>query len=440
MHPNKGSPSGTSSEHGSNVELSVVIPCLDEAVTVAQCVKTAIGAMHENQIDGEVIVADNGSTDGSAEIARNAGARVIQVATRGYGGALMGGIAASRGPFIIMGDADGSYDFSEIPRLLNKLREGYDLVQGCRLPSGGGTILPGAMPFLHRWFGNPTFSLIAKAWFKSPIHDVNCGLRGFTREHFEKLHQKCTGMEFATEMIVKSSAIEARITEVPITLYPDGRRGRAPHLKTFRDGWRTLRFLLLFCPRWLFVIPGIILTTLGVLGYSIALPGLQIRGVRFDVHTLVFASLAILCGYQSVFFGIFAEALAMHDGILPEQIKLNHLLQRLKLEYGLIAGAAGLTLGLSLLLAAFNQWRVVHFGDLNYTHTMRYAVPGSTLTALGFQTIINSFFLSLLELPRATSQEPLSSTAEFDQYEVICDPDPAKRNLHLGHGQEPLSH
>jgi len=418
MHPNHESPSGTSDESDANIELSVVIPCLDEAVTVAQCVKTAIKAMHENRIDGEVIVADNGSTDDSAEIARRAGARIVPVAARGYGNALMGGIAASRGRFIIMGDADGSYDFSEIPRLLNKLREGYDLVQGCRLPAGGGTILPGAMPFSHRWLGNPTFSLIAKVWFRSPIHDLNCGLRGFSRQHFETLRQECTGMEFAAEMIVKSSAIGARITEVPITLYPDGRLGRAPHLKTFRDGWRTLRFLLLYCPRWLFVIPGMILTGLGILGYGIALPGLHIDGIRFDVHTLVFASLAILCGYQSVVFGIFAQALAMYNGVLPAQIKLKHLLQHLKLEYGLIAGVAGLLVGVFLLLAAFNQWRMVDFGDLNYAHTMRYAVPGSTLTALGFQTIINSFFLGLLELRWGAVQEPLSSTAEFDQYEV----------------------
>jgi glycosyl transferase family 2 len=361
---------------------------------------TAMQAMHENRIAGEVVVADNGSTDGSAEIARRAGARVIPVTAKGYGSALMGGIAESRGRFIIMGDADGSYDFNEIPRLVNKLRQGYDLVQGCRLPAGGGTIIPGAMPFLHRRFGNPVFSLIARIWFNSPIHDVHCGLRGFTKEHFQQLHQKCTGMEFASEMIVKSSAIGARIAEVPITLYPDGRKGRPPHLRTFRDGWRHLRLLLLLCPRWLFVIPGTILVGLGILGYGIALPGLHVRGVAFDVHTLVFASLAILCGYQSVFFGIFAQALAMDEGVLPEQDKLKNLLRRLKLEYGLIAGSAGLVVGLSLLLAAVNQWRMVHYGVLNYAHTMRYAVPGSTLTALGFQTIINSFFLSLLELRR----------------------------------------
>ena len=399
-HISNGSSSDASSESDASLELSVVIPCLNEVDTVAECVMSAIRAMRENRIAGEVVVADNGSADGSAEIARSAGARVVLVTARGYGSALMGGIAASRGRFIIMGDADGSYDFSEIPRFLDKLRQGYDLVQGCRLPAGGGTILPGAMPFLHRRFGNPALSLLTKIWFKSAIHDVHCGLRGFTKEHYQKLHQKCVGMEFASEMIVKSSAIKARIAEVPIILYPDGRKGRPPHLRTFRDGWRHLRLLLLFCPRWLFVIPGMILIGLGILGYSIALPGLRLRGVIFDVHTLLFASLAILCGYQSVFFGIFAQALAMHEGVLLEQAKLKNLLRRLKLEYGLIAGSAGLLAGLFLLLTVVNQWRMVHYGILIYAHTMRYAIPGSTLTALGFQTVINSFFLSLLELHR----------------------------------------
>jgi hypothetical protein len=256
------------------------------------------------------------------------------------------------------------------------------------------------MPFLHRWVGNPLFSLVARNWFKSPVHDVNCGLRGFSREHFARLRQKCSGMEFAVEMIVKSIAMRAKIAEVPITLHPDGRKGRRPHLRTFRDGWRTLRCYLLFCPRWLFVIPGIILIVLGILGFGIALPRLQIHGVTFDVHTLVFASLAVLCGYQSIFFGIFAHALAMHEGVLPDQVELKKLLQRLKLEYGLMAGGVSLLVGVVLLLAAFDQWRMVHYGLLNYTYTMRYVVPGFTLTALGFQTMTNSFFLSLLELRR----------------------------------------
>src|SRR5439155_4592494 len=240
-------------------EVSIVIPCLNEADTLAICIRKAIAAMERHRIAGEVIVADNGSTDGSVEIARREGARVVSVTTRGYGAALMGGIDAAAGRFIVMGDADDSYDFSDIPRFVEKLRQGYELVQGCRLESGGGRVLPGAMPFLHRWFGNPLFSFLARRWFHAPIHDVYCGLRGFTRELYERLQQRCTGMEFATEMIIKASLQGARILDVPVTLHPDGRRAHAPHLRTFRDGWRTLRFFLLFSPRWLFLVPGSVL-------------------------------------------------------------------------------------------------------------------------------------------------------------------------------------
>jgi len=386
--------------HVEPIELSVVIPCLNEADTLAECVQKAQRAIHDNGIAGEVVVADNGSSDGSPEIAARLGARVLPVTARGYGSALMGGIAAARGRFIIMGDADGSYDFSEIPRLVEKLRQGYDLVQGCRLPSGGGTIMPGAMPALHRWIGNPIFSLIASNWFDSPIHDVYCGLRGFTKEHYARLGQKCTGMEFATEMIIKSSSLSAKIAEVPITLHPDGRKSHPPHLRTFRDGWRTLRFFLLCCPRWLFVIPGVALMVLGVLGYGVALPGLRVGRITFDAHTLLFATLAILCGFQCVFFGIFAHALAIWEGVLPEKPRLSRILRTLNLERGLTVGGAALVFGLVLLFVAVAQWRAVDYGPLNYSHTMRIVVPGAMLTALGFQTIISSFFLSLLELRR----------------------------------------
>jgi glycosyltransferase involved in cell wall biosynthesis len=221
---------------------------------------------------GEIIVADNGSTDDSVEIARRMGVRVVPVAERGYGSALMGGIAAARGKFILMGDADGSYDFEEIPKFLEKLREGYELVQGCRLPAGGGKVAPGAMPFLHRWIGNPLFSRIARRWFKSPIHDIYCEMRGFTKSHYTRLAQRCTGIEFATEMIVKSSLLSARAAEVPITLYQDGRKVHAPHLKTFRDGWRTLRFFLVSNPRRLFLLPGVALIMFGILAYCLAMP------------------------------------------------------------------------------------------------------------------------------------------------------------------------
>jgi glycosyltransferase involved in cell wall biosynthesis len=334
------------------LEVSIVMPCLNEAETLATCIVKAQKALCENKIHGEVIVADNGSTDGSQDIATRLGVRLVSVAARGYGNALMGGIAAAQGRFIIMGDADESYDFLEIPSFVEKLRAGFELVQGCRLPSGGGVIAPGAMPFLHRWCGNPLFSQLVRRWFKAPVHDVYCGLRGFTKAFYERLDQRCTGMEFATEMIIKASLYRARIAEIPITLHPDGRKAHPPHLKTFRDGWRTLRFFLMYSPRWLFLMPGLWLMMLGCLGYGIAMPGWTFHGVIFDAHTLLFASLAILCGYQSVIFALLIKTFALS------------------------------------------------FGSLDYAYTIRLVIPGATLTALGFQTMLSSFFLSILRMHR----------------------------------------
>jgi glycosyltransferase involved in cell wall biosynthesis len=366
------------------VELSVVIPCLNEKDSLAGCIEKALRAMRTHGISGEVIVADNGSTDGSAAIARRTGARVVDVAAKGYGNALMGGIAAARGKFIIMGDADGSYDFAEIPRFVAKLRDGSDLVQGCRLPSGGGRIEAGAMPFLHRYLGNPLFSLLARRWFHSPLHDIYCGLRGFTKEHYARIGQRCTGMEFATEMIIKSSLFGAKAAEVPITLHPDSRKTHAPHLRTFRDGWRTLRFFLMCSPRRLFLVPGAILIVLGLMAYALALPGIRLHGIAFDAHTLLFGSLAMLCGYQSAFFAVFAKAMAIREGILPDDPRVGRFLTNFNLEVGLVAAAAAMVVGLILLAAAVNQWRLADFGSLQYARTMRLVVPGATLTALGF--------------------------------------------------------
>jgi glycosyltransferase involved in cell wall biosynthesis len=283
----------TKAQEGCFPEVSVVMPCLNEADTLAVCIEKALRALRESKILGEIIVADNGSTDGSPAIAIRSGVRLVHIEAKGYGNALMGGIAAAHGKFIIMGDADDSYDFLEIPRFVEKLREGYDLVQGCRLPAGGGTIMPGAMPMLHRWWGNPMFSFLTRWWFKAPFHDVYCGLRGFRKDFYNRLAQRCTGMEFATEMIIKASLYSARIAEIPITLHPDGRKVHPPHLKTFRDGWRTLRFFLMCSPRWLFLMPGILLILAGLVGYGIAMPGLTFREITFDAHTLLFASLAI---------------------------------------------------------------------------------------------------------------------------------------------------
>lgn len=382
------------------VELSVVMPCLNEADTIASCVSAAMQALREHGILGEVIVADNGSTDGSQRIATSLGARVVPVSEKGYGSALMGGIAAARGKYIVMGDADDSYDFREIPAFLTKLREGYDLVQGCRLPSGGGKVMPGAMPFLHRWWGNPMFSFLARGWFNAPVRDVYCGLRGFTRAHYESLGQRCTGMEFATEMIIKTSLHGADVAEVPITLRVDGRKAHAPHLRTFRDGWRTLRFFMLYSPRWLFLVPGALLIALGTLGYGIALPGIHIGRIAFDVHTLLFASLAIIAGYQSIVFALFTKVFAISERLLPEDPRLTSLARTFNLESGLAVGALGMLAGFGLLAGAITQWWAVNFGPLDYSHTMRWVIPGVTLTTLGFQTVLSSFFLSVLGMKR----------------------------------------
>ena len=382
------------------VEVSVVMPCLNEADTLGKCIRKAKTGLEMAAVRGEIVVADNGSTDDSIKIALKEGARVVHVAARGYGNALMGGLAEALGNFLIMGDADDSYDFQEIPKFVEKLKAGYELVQGCRLPCGGGTVLPGAMPFLHRWLGNPMFSRMARWWFRAPISDVYCGLRAFTKDLYLRLDQCCVGMEFATEMIIKASLYGARIAEVPITLHPDGRKAHAPHLKTFRDGWRTFRFFLMYSPRWLFLLPGAMLVLLGLIGYALALPGLTISGATFDAHTLLFASLFMLCGYQSILFAIFAKTFAVTEGLMPPDPRLEKFCKVMNLEKGLVAATLAMLVGIVLLLLAVNQWRLVHFGPLDYAKTMRLVIPGVTLVATGFQTILSSFFVSILGMRR----------------------------------------
>lgn len=380
----------------SDLELSIVMPCLDEAETLPACIGKALQFLREHKVSGEVLVADNGSTDGSQEIATKLGARVVSVMARGYGNTLRGGIAAARGKFIVMGDADDSYDFAALGAFVDKLRAGADVVQGCRLPAGGGRIEPEAMPPSHRWLGNPLFSALARRMFRVPVNDVYCGLRGFRRDLIPKLDLRCEGMEFATEMLIKASLRGARIAEVPITLHRDGRTAHPPHLRTFRDGWRTLRFFLICSPRWLFVYPGLLLLALGVLGFSVAMPGLTFFGATFDAHTLLFASLALMVGYQAVLFGWLARTLAAREGFLPETKLLGSLRETLSLERGLLVGSAVLLIGVSLLLAAVAQWQAAGFGHLDYAHTMRWVIPGVTLTALGFQTVLASFFVAVL--------------------------------------------
>jgi len=382
------------------LEVTVVMPCLNEADTLATCIRKALTAMKNAGISGEVVVADNGSTDASRAIARAEGARLVPVADRGYGAALMGGIDAAHGRFVIIGDADDSSDFGEVPAFVERLREGYDLVQGCRLEAGGGRVLPGAMPRLHRWLGNPMFSRIARRWFRAPVHDIYCGLRGFTKTLYQKLDQRCTGMEFATEMIIKASLSGARIGEVPITLHPDGRVSHPPHLNTFRDGWRTLRFFLICTPRRLFLMPGLFLVMLGIAGFTVAMPGMTFAGITFDAHTLLFAGLAVICGSQSILFALIAKTFAITEGVLPPDSRIDRFGRLLTLERGLLLGFATALLGGVMLVAAVNEWRVRDFGHLDYADTMRVVVPGVTLAVIGYQTVLACFFLSLLSMRR----------------------------------------
>jgi glycosyltransferase involved in cell wall biosynthesis len=386
----------------SALELSVVMPCLNEADTLGTCVEKALRAMREAGIAGEVIVADNGSSDGSQEIAARLGARVVAVAARGYGSALMGGIAEARGRYVLMGDADDSYNFLELPKFVDKLREGYLLVQGCRLETGGGSVLPGAMPFLHRWWGNPMFSFLARLMFWAPIHDVYCGMRGFTKEFYDRLDQRCTGMEFAVEMIIKSSIhASTSIAEVPITLHPDGRKAHVPHLKTFRDGWRTLRFLLLYSPRWLFLYPGAFLMLIGLALSAILVTGpATIGGITLEVHTLLYAALAIIIGFQAAAFSVFTKMFAIGEGLLPEDPRLNRLFSVVTLEAGLVTGALLLLGGLAGSLYALQGWASTGFGALDRGVTMRLVIPSAVAMVLGIQVILASFFMSVLGLRR----------------------------------------
>ena len=377
------------------------MPCLNEADTLEVCIRKAFRGIENSAVEGEVIVADNGSTDGSIEIGERLRARVVRIAEKGYGNALMGGIAAAQGEIVIMGDADDSYDFLEIPKFVEKLQSGADLVQGCRLPSGGGMVKPGAMPFLHRWWGNPMFSFLVRLWFGAPIHDVYCGLRGFRKDFQQTLEQRCTGMEFATEMIIKSSLRGAKISEVPITLHPDGRKSHAPHLKTFRDGWRTLRFFLMCSPKWLFLLPGFLLVLFGVLATSLALPGVKIGPATFDAHTLLFGSLAFILGYQAIVFAIMTKAFAVSERFMARDERLLGFFRVATLERGLIFGGVAFAGGLALLGAAIFQWWQAGFGPLDYSYTMRWVIPGATLSALGFQTILFSFFISMMGIKRA---------------------------------------
>jgi glycosyltransferase involved in cell wall biosynthesis len=385
----------TSQEY--TLELSILMPCLNEAETLEICIEKAQKSLRELDIVGEVIIADNGSTDGSQDIATRMGARVVPVVAKGYGSALMGGIMAARGVYIIMGDADDSYDFSNLGPFVEKLRGGWDLVMGNRFQGG---IKPGAMPPLHKYFGNPALTWIGQLFFSSPAGDFNCGLRGFRRESILKLDLQTTGMEFAGEMVVKASIYKLRVTEVPTVLSPDG-RSRPPHLRTWRDGWRNLRFMLVYSPRWLFLYPGAALMILGLIIVVWLLPGTQkIGSISFDVHTLLYGAIAIIIGFQAVTFAFFTKIFAISEKLLPEDPKLNKIFRYVTLETGLIVGVTLILIGIVGSFLSLTIWSETAFGTLDPFKTLRLVIPSLTCLTVGLQMVLSSFFLSVLGLKR----------------------------------------
>lgn len=379
------------------IELSVVMPCLDEAETLATCIEKIQRFFERSGVSGEIVVADNGSTDGSQQIARDGGARVVAVERRGYGSALRGGIEAARGRFVVMGDADDSYDFLALDDFLRELRAGRDLVMGNRFRGG---IEPGAMPFLHRYLGNPVLSLIGRVFFRAGVGDFHCGLRGFRKDAFARMKLRSTGMEFASEMVIKSTLLGLDIAEVPTTLRPDGRT-RPPHLRTWRDGWRHLRFMLLFSPRWLFLIPGVLAFVVGATISAALVRGpVVISGIEFDIQTLYAASMLCLVGFQLIVFALFTKAFAVTEGFHPRPQYYDWLYDYVNLETGVAAGLVMFAMGIALLLIAIAGWGALDFGALDPRETMRQVVPGGLLMTLGVQTIYSSFFLSILGLER----------------------------------------
>jgi glycosyltransferase involved in cell wall biosynthesis len=376
------------------MELTILMPCLNEAETVALCVRKAVGFLERHGLDGEVLVADNGSTDGSQDLARGAGARVVEVRDRGYGAALMGGVRAAKGRYVIMGDADDSYDFGRLEPFLEKLREGNQLVMGNRFRGG---IVRGAMPPLHRYLGNPVLSFLGRLFFRLPIGDFHCGLRGFDKQAIERLGLATPGMEFASEMVVKSGLAGYRIAEVPTTLSPDG-RSRRPHLRTWRDGWRHLRFLLIHAPRWLFLYPGLALAAIGMLGMTALLFGpVRIGRVTFDIHTLLFCAASVQIGMQMVFFAALGRSYGVMVGVLPPSKTVDRFTRIFSLEIGVLGGVAMILVGLLLAAASVLGWAGAGLHDVNPERMMRLVIPATLCIVLGGQFVINSFFFALLK-------------------------------------------
>jgi glycosyltransferase involved in cell wall biosynthesis len=378
-----------------SLELTILMPCLNEAETIQTCVRKAMSFLQRANISGEVVVADNGSTDGSQALAQSCGARIIAIPMRGYGAALLGGIQGARGKFIVMADADDSYDFTALEPFVERLRGGYDLVMGNRFRGG---IKPNAMPPLHKYLGNPVLTGIGRLFFRSPCGDFHCGLRGFRREAILSLGLTSPGMEFASEMVVKATLRKLRMTEVPTTLSPDG-RSRAPHLRSWRDGWRHLRFLLLFSPVWLFFYPGLALLLFGAVGMAWLLPATRSAfGISFDVNTLVFTAAGIVCGFQAIVFYMFAKTYAIRSGLLPVDPLVTRLRDVLRLEVGLMVGAAAVVVGVVLAVLAVGNWGIRSFGHLDPQQSLRIVVPSATLLILGLQIMFSSCLLSILQL------------------------------------------
>lgn len=378
------------------MELTILMPCLNEAETLATCIRKAQSFLADSGVSGEVVVADNGSTDGSQRIAKEEGARVVDVAQKGYGAALLGGIRAARGRFVVMGDADDSYDFSRLMPFVEELRRGSDLVMGNRFRGG---IAPGAMPFLHRYLGNPVLSFLGRLFFGVKARDFHCGLRGFDRDRILALGLATPGMEFASEMVVKASLAKYRIAEVPTTLSPDG-RSRPPHLRTWRDGWRHLRFLLVHSPRWLFLLPGFALAVLGALAMMvIAVRSVEIGGVNLDIHTLSYAGAILVLGMQMVLFAVLTKLMGIRNGWLPDGGAGRGLLSALTLERCLVVAALLFFAGVAMSLHAVRLWAAHDFGVLDPRETMRWVIPSVTLMAIGGQLGLAAFFLEALRLP-----------------------------------------
>jgi len=385
------------------IELTILMPCLNEAETLGICIEKASRFLFDNHVQGEILIADNGSQDDSTSIAHQMGVRVVNIPEKGYGAALLTGIYASQGTYIIMGDSDDSYDFTALMPFLEKLRLGYDLVMGNRFKGG---IKPGAMPTLHHYFGNPILSGIGRLFFKSEIGDFHCGLRGFRKDAVQAMQLQTSGMEFASEMVIKATIFGMKIAEVPTVLYPDSRT-RSPHLRSWQDGWRHLRFMLIYSPNWLFLYPGLLMILLGVIIGIWLLPGPRpFLGTVLDIHTLFYAALMILVGYQSVTFAIFSRVFSINEGLMPAGPNFWKFFKYVKLETGLCVGGLLLLIGIAGSLYLFFSWGSHSFGALDLSKTLRLAIPMMVSISVGFQTILSSFFLSVLGLKMMGGKGP----------------------------------